>query len=315
MEQQHLNAQNNKLGVIYCPKKGDLKPDKFRKKIEKILNEKGVEYDIVQPEQSKDVAQTSANMVKNGLKTIVVVGGDSALNDVLNSIVQQNKDNRQGVAIGLVANGRTNAFAHYWGIRASAPEQAIDNIIKRRTRKVDIGYVKYTNAKDERCIRYFLSGFTLGLASTIIDLRRKTHTFTMKRKLSFIPSALLAVFKKTSYNIQMAINDEQVGGKLMTVCIGNAPWYGTTPSAVPYNGMLDVLIVGKQKAAHKLKSLYLLFTGKIFNGDGVKPFRTQNIEIQNVGKSLISVDGRIMSTPKGTFKVSIIPETLDFIIP
>lgn len=51
------------------------------------------------------------------------------------------------------------------------------------------------------------------------------------------------VFQRLEYKMRLHINGETIDRRVMTVCVGNAPGYGQTPNAVPYNGMLDVSVV------------------------------------------------------------------------
>ena len=51
----------------------------------------------------------------------------------------------------------------------------------------------------------------------------------------------------------------------MTVCIGSARGYGLTPSAVPYNGWLDVSVVYRPELLQLFKGLWLLLNGRLLN--------------------------------------------------
>lgn len=43
--------------------------------------------------------------INNGYKTIVIVGGDSALNDAVNCLMQVEKETRDQIALGLSLTG------------------------------------------------------------------------------------------------------------------------------------------------------------------------------------------------------------------
>lgn len=63
-------------------------------KIEKVLKAQNIDYDFVQSENQKSVERLIKMFVNNGYKTIVVVGGDSALNDAVNCLMQINAEER-----------------------------------------------------------------------------------------------------------------------------------------------------------------------------------------------------------------------------
>ncbi len=310
-----MSAQENKWGILYCPKSGVLRPRRRWEKIERCLNEKGVDYDFVQSENSGGVERLVKMMINNGYKTIVIVGGDSALNEAVNCLMQADKETRQDIALGVIPNGLMNDFAKFWDIRENEIEQTIDMLIRHRVRKVDLGCIRYTNQGGERCHRYFLNCLCIGLVASVIQQRRKTSGPFGWRKLSFIPSALLMVFQRLEYKMKLRINTDVIDRKVMTVCVGNAQGYGFTPSAVPYNGLLDVSVVHHPEVAQLIEGFYLLFSGKILNHKSVHPYRTREVMVEKAERALIGIDGRLMNTPVGPYKVMVEQEIINFIIP
>ena len=124
----------SRWGIIYCPKDGVRHIHKEWEAIRSYLTEKGVLYDFVQSEGPKSVA---AMLASNGYTTIIIVGGDAALNRALNGVLSQGEEVRRSVAFGVIPNGWGNDFAHFWGFEEDNYKQTIDWLIKRRIRKVD----------------------------------------------------------------------------------------------------------------------------------------------------------------------------------
>lgn len=182
-------------------------------------------------------------MINSGYKTIVIVGGDSALNDAVNCLMLTERSIRETIALGVIPNGLMNDFAHFWGFRESDYEQTIKWLKQRRVRKIDLGCIRYTNKHGEACRRYFLNCINIGLIAAIMNLRRQTRHFFGSRTLSFLCSFVLMIFQRLEYRMHLKINSDTVERNVMTVCIGNATGYGQTPNAVPYNGLLDVSVV------------------------------------------------------------------------
>ena len=56
------------------------------------------------------LARTLAN---NGYRTIVVVGGDGAINDAVNGIMSSSAEDKENIALGIIPNGIGNDFAKY----------------------------------------------------------------------------------------------------------------------------------------------------------------------------------------------------------
>ena len=179
--------EQNRWGILYCPKHG-LFGGNNREKIEQCLKEQGILYDLVQSENPNSVERLVSMLINNGYKTIIIVGGDSALNDAVNCLMQNSKEVRDSISFGVIPNGVMNDFARYWGFKDSEVEQTIGWVKKGRVRKVDLGCIRYTNRKGEHCHRYFLNCVNIGLVASIMNLRRQTRRLLGLRSLSFIAS-------------------------------------------------------------------------------------------------------------------------------
>lgn len=308
-------SNNDTWGIVYCPKHINQRGEKRWRKIEKCLNDKQITYDFVQSENISGVERLVKMMLNNGYKTIIIVGGDSALNDAVNCLMLLEKAERNTVALGMIPNGLINDFARFWNLRENDIEQSIETLQKRRIKKVDVGCLKYKNNKNEEARRYFLNCVNIGFIAAMMNIRRKTNHFLGLKWLSFLPGLIMMIFQRKVYPMHITINSDDIKGRIMTVCVGNASGYGLTPNAVPYNGMLDVSIVRHSEVMQMIEGLYLFVRGKFLNYKSVQPFRTPKVSVLDAKKVPVAVDGRLIGTPKGSFSISVEQEVINLIIP
>ena len=308
-------VETTRWGVLYCPKTGINSKRKRWEKIESVLKERGVVFDMVQSENSDSVERLMTMLINNGYKTIVIVGGDSALNDAVNCLMKVEKQERDSIALGLIPNGVMNDFARFWDLDEDNVEQTVDWLLKHRVRKVDLGCIRYTNKNQERCHRYFLNCVNIGMTADIMNLRRQTRRLFGSRTLSFISSLFVMLFHRMEYKMNLRINNDVIDRKVMTVCIGSGPGYGQTPNAVPYNGMLDVSVVYHPEVVQLIEGLWLLISGRFLNHRSVHPFRTTEIIVNEAKKAMVGIDGRLMKTPVGPFRIDIEQEVISVLIP
>lgn len=306
---------DNRWGIIYCPKHERMGRGKKWERVKKCLQDNGIVFDFVQSENSGSVERLVKMFVNNGYRTIVIVGGDSALNDAVNCLMQVEKGVRDTVALGVIPNGVMNDFAHFWGFRENDVEQTVAWLKKRRVRKIDLGCIRYVNKHGEACHRYFLNCVNIGLIAAVMNLRRQTRHFFGSRTLSFLFSFILMIFQRLEYRMHLKINSETVKRNVMTVCVGNAHGYGQTPNAVPYNGLLDVSVVYHPEMTQLFEGFYLFLRGKFLNHHSVHPYRTRKVEVYEACKALVGVDGRLMKTPVGPFSITVEQEIVNFLIP
>ena len=307
-----MSVEAGKWGVIYNPKAGTRKVQKRWKEIKEYMDQKGVAYDYVQSEGFGSVERLAGILANNGYATIVVVGGDGALNDAINGIMLSNAEHKEDIAIGIIPNGIGNDFARYWDIGMDY-KQAVDWIIKNRHRKIDVGFCNfYDGEKHQR--RYFLNAINIGFGARIVKVTDGTKRFWGVKFLSYLAAFFLLFFERNLYRMHLRINDEHIRGRIMTVCVGSACGYGQTPSAVPYNGWLDVSVIYRPQLLQTMSGLWMLIQGRILNHKVVKSYRTKKVKVLRAKNAAVDLDGRIL--PKHfPLEIGILPEKITLIIP
>ena len=303
------------IGIIYCPThKPFCSSLKRWKKMAAILDAKGVEYDMALSETSHSVERLFMKMIDQGYTTIVIAGGDSALYDAVNALMKVEKKVRDGITLGVIPNGIMNDFAQFWGMTYDDIELSVDSLVQHRTRKIDIGCIRYTDKSGEQKQRYFLNSVNIGLLARIQTFRQQTRRIFWSRKLSYLISLFMMVFQKMNYLLTYTINYTEETHQVTTLCVGNALGYGQTPNAVPYNGLLDVTVVRRSLFTQFIGAIYLFLRGKILMHKRVKPYRSQMVEIDSEKPLPLSIDGHPMESPVGKFTFTVEQETINFII-
>ena len=295
--------------IIYNPKAGSRKTQKRWNEIRDYMESRKVVFDYVQSEGFGSVERLARTLANNGYRTIVVVGGDGAINGIMSS----SAEDKENIALGIIPNGIGNDFAKYWGLDEDNYKQAVDWVINRRLRKIDVGCCNFFDG-EQHTNRYFINAIYIGLGARIVQISDGTRRFWGIRELSFAASMFLLLFERKLYRMHLRVNDEHIRGRIMTVCVGSARGYGLTPSAVPYNGWLDVSVIYRPELLQLLSGLRMLLKGRILNHKMVKPYRTRKVKILRAQNASVSLDGRILDR-HFPLEVSIMPEAITLIIP
>lgn len=303
-----------KWGLVYCPR-GGWHADKRWDRLQKILQRQQVDYECLRSENKKCVERLVRKLISGGYHNIIIIGGDSALNDAVNCLMSLSPEEREKISLGVIPNGLMNDFAHFWGITDSDDERTVKWLQQHRTRKIDLGLMRYTNKKGEKCRRYFINCVNVGLIAAIMNIRSKTRHLFGARSVSFFISFFLMIFQHMDYEMDIRINADTIKRRVMAFCVGNAPGYGQTPNAVPYNGLLDASVVFAPKTKQFFEGIYLFLKGKFLNSRSLIPYRTQEVEVNSISDALVCIDGRLMHTPAGPFTISVEQEVINFLIP
>ena len=95
---------------------------------------------------------------------------------------------------------------------------------------------------------------------------------------------------------------------------GKCPWIRLTPSAVPYNGWLDVSVIYRPELIQLFSGMWMLLQGRILNHKMVKPYRTRKVKVLRAQNASVSLDGRILDR-HFPLAITIQPEAITLIIP
>lgn len=306
----YINTNRHRWGVIYCPKPGAMRPMHRWNEIRDYLKLRNVEFDYIQSQDYSSVERLARMLADSGYETIVLVGGDGSLQDAVNGIMSSPNCNK--VALGLIPNGIANNFADYWGITEDGYKAAVDSIIVHRTRRIDVGRCTYNTEEGEQC-RYFINVLNFGITALLVKIaNRPRHIYA--RAKAMVQGFMQLLFHRQDIKMRFVINNQVVEDRFMLLSIGNALGYGMTPSAVPYNGMLDVSAMRMPKFFGLLQGIHLLLRKKIMNYDYLTPFRTTEIVIEYMEYTDVGIDGRSF-TPTYPLKIDVMQEALEFIIP
>jgi diacylglycerol kinase family enzyme len=172
-----------------------------------------------------------------------------------------------------------------------------------------------TKTRRANTATYFLNCVNIGLIADIMNLRRQTRSLLGSHTLSFIVSIFLMIFHRMDYKMRVRVNSEVVERKMMTMCVGSGPGYGQTPNAVPYNGMLDVSMVYHTEMMQLIAGLWLLVSGRFLTHRSVHPYRTREVVVDEAPHALVGVDGRLIGTPVGSYRITVEQEVINFLIP
>ena len=135
---------------ILNPTAGNGSVNQIQEKLRLMVKELGIGGEFAKTTGPDDATRMAHTAVSKGFKTIVAVGGDGTVNEVVNGVKQAN------VAVGIIPIGRSNSLARRLGI--TSWQQAVGVLAQRRITSLSL-----IAAGSE----YFLSNLTIGFENTL----------------------------------------------------------------------------------------------------------------------------------------------------
>ena len=224
----------------------------------------------------------------SGFDGLVAAGGDGTLFEVLNGLYRHPKSAR--IPLGLLPIGTGNAFARDLGLKPAAWSDAIDLLQRRRTREVDVGFVKSADKTF-----YFLNivgmGFTVDASKTAQKLKFFGNT-------AYTLATLWQVLKLKSYPLVAKLDGKELCSDNIFITISNTRFTGThfliAPDASIDDGLLDVTILENLPRHRLLKLFPTIYDGRHVQYKEISTHKVATINIRSPEAMLLGPDGELI---------------------
>jgi len=258
------------------------------------------EHDLTEaPRHAIELAKSAAN---KGYELVVSVGGDGTINEIVNGLY--NAGNLKEVMLGIISTGTGSDYIRSIGIPRQHKE-AGQCLLNPRKLVVDLGVVNYFN--DGAMVeRLFVNLAGLGFDAEIV--KATTQKF---KALGTIPSYLMGLLSTLiSYKnqeVSLKIDGETEERKVCAVVMSNGKYGGgkmyIAPQADPFDGFLDVMIIGDMSKPDLLWSLPRIYKGTHLSHPKVTTKLAKQIEIQTKQPMALQADGELLGVPPASFHI------------
>ncbi len=251
------------------------------------LENKRIAYEIHSGKGKKETRELVGELSK-APATIVAVGGDGTLNDVVCGL-----ECPENVELGLIPYGTGNDFAAAAKIPFGI--DALDLILNTKSKFTD-----YIECGGMRSIN--IAG--LGIDVDILErCRRKKGG----KRNKYFRSLLASVLKYRGQNVKITVDGKQIGQKAYIAAICNGTQFGggipICPPALLDDGKLDLVVVDSPKWYKLLAELVSLMRGKILNRAIAHRYVCSEVTIEQENGTVVQFDGELVEAKTLTASV------------
>lgn len=258
-------------------------------------------------EKPGDATVFTRDALLKGAETILCVGGDGTLNEVVNGFLDRNGPIRPEAALGLIPQGTGCDFVKTVQIPKD-PGEAIELIKNKEPHPLDLGRLIFRDNEGSQSLRYFHNVTSFGLGGEV-DERVNRTSKALGGFISFIWATLISLLFYDKKQIHLRVDDHFDETILSwNVAVGNGQYHGggmqVAPEARADDGLFHVTIVGDLTLPQVFMNLHNLYNGQILNVDKVSGITGTHIEADSEQKVLLDVDGE---------QPGVLPVTIDMV--
>ena len=267
--------------------------DRIRPILSRIPGERGISYQLLSTEYKGHAASYVRDVtLKDHDATIVVIGGDGSIHEVLNGITDL-----RHVTLGVIPCGSGNDFVKGMGI-PDDPAKALEAVLNpRRIVRMDVGYVKQNDTRRRFAVSTGI-GFDAAVCHEALSSRIKDKLNSVGLgKLSYTVIAAKNIIAYKPDNVRVQLDGDRIFTfpKTWFIAVMNQPYQGgglkLCPGATADDGILDVFVCAGITRGELVSALPLTRYGLHTKYRGIHFLKCRSVEILTDRKAPIHLDG------------------------
>lgn len=260
----------------------------------RLAAEKGV--DLRETSGPDDAPAWARDAAGHGYETVVAAGGDGTVHEVVRGLLE----GEGGAALGILPLGTGNDLARSLGIPLEL-EDAIETLRTSRPRSMDV--LRVTLDGEERICANVANGGFAGKVQESAD----DHMKEFWGPLSYLRASVDAWGELTPFSVQLQVDGQETDHRALNVVVANGRFAGgglpVAPSADPFDGLLDVVIVPDLPSMELAGWLPALVKGEPPDDDRYVTTRGREVVLRSEPPMPISVDGELRTAEEARFEV------------
>lgn len=267
------------------------------------------EYDLTEaPGHARELAKSAA---QNGYESVVAVGGDGTINEVVNGIFEA--DALGDVSLGILNAGTGCDCARTLGIPHECKD-ACERFLNPRKVAVDLGVAEYST-NGQMLKRAFLNNAGLGLDAEV--LKTMARRFKVPgRTLRYLAAVIATIVSFKNRDMVFSVDGNLHSQRVCMLGANNFKYLAAgmlfAPGADHRDGLLDVVTIGDLSKPDLLWTLPRVYSGKHLNHSKVTVQKVKELDIKSGDGISIEIDGELVGEPPARFYL--LPGALKVII-
>lgn len=294
-----------KTKVVVNPAAGRGKIAQRWNRLQQRLNGTLGPCSVVFTQAPREAEEITRQALRDGFDTIVAVGGDGTVHEVVNGFFENDRPLNREASLGILPNGTGGDWIKALNVPTDLGE-AIEILGRRRVRACDLGRLT-CQREGESTTQYFANIAEAGFGAAVVqrvDQRRKMLSPALAYFLGLLRT--LTVYKNRPVAVHVD-GKRVVQAPVNAVIIANGQYFGggmrIAPAARTDDGLLDVVIIGDISWREAIANLHRLYRGTLSEHPKVQYLRGRRVTLHSEEEILVEADGELLGRAPATFDV------------
>lgn len=294
--------------VLINPVSANSTTGKIWPEIEQAMKERGLKFTAYITQTAGDAIEVVRTALKNGYETVVSVGGDGTINEVVNGFFEKGAAINPNARLAVISCGTGCDFIRTLGIPKDY-KGALDVIIANREKSIDLALMEFV-LDDGTPVKRFYANITDAGLGAVVAKKVNDSSKSAGGFFSFLYNTVKTVMSYKNREGRVKVDGKEVyQGSLTMVAVANGRYLGggmhLAPIAVLDDGKLDLILVTGMKKATMFRSLLRIYRGTHLSISQVSTCQAEEVVIDGVKPIEIELDGETPGTTPA--KITICP--------
>ena len=277
-------------------------------RIQRTLREEGLPFTAALTEGTGHATELARQALAEGYRTIVALGGDGTINEVVNGLVIEGQIDPE-VVLGIIPGGAGDDFRRTLGIPADY-RQACRRLMGHEARLIDLGEVEYTSegGPGRRC---FINFAGLGFDAAVVERTRRSWK-SLPGTIPYLMSLLVTIVTYQNKDMRILLDGEELRQRANAVIVFNGRYCGggmfIAPDADPSDGLFDIIVIGDTTKLEFLANVPKVYRGTHLTHPKVDAYRAREVRVEARQRMFLQGDGELIGEAPVTFRV--VPQAL-----
>lgn len=277
-------------------------------RVERILAARGIPCTVLYSNQPGDITQLTKRVIAGGHRTILSVGGDGTLHEVVNGLFEDGAIH-QDVRVGLIPAGTAVDFARNTDLDGSLLA-AVERITRGVERRVDLGVARGPEEK------IFVNFAETGIGGAVVR-RASEFAHRMPGRAAFLLASLLAIRSYSSVQTRVIVDGSLFyEGPMVSVVAANGPYFGggmkIAPRASVTDGLLDIVVLGDFSRGELVANVWKIYPGSHLAHSRVLWVTGKSVSVESRDRTQLDLDGELYG--EGPYSFEIVPGGLRLLV-